>query len=357
VLIESAIILATVLTLVLGMLELGLLGFLQITVDAGAFLNAHQNVIGVNDPLGPADATHLVFPQIDPAAITNTVQTAPVANVPVDYGYNSPDAGVQAVSDVNRHGGASIMQPYISQTTITETPLSFLNNVFRVHSQASDANWLESMAEWGVANTNYGTPYTPGNNQLNTNVINNGENTPLYYMSLNFINHCATPGSWGTTDGVCPIQDVLALGMAEYLDINNWSNQTPGVGGPAGSTGPGGTTGTFEAAACHQRMYAKLASFFANVETEAQLHSTDPLNYIEYTYNPYYFNQSGYTDFSSTNASFFGRRPNRGTADAADLEATQAIQTIYSWDVERFQGQGGLGGIGDNPLHPTLGCT
>jgi hypothetical protein len=370
ILIESAIVTASVLTLVLGMLELGLLGFLQITVDAGAFLNAHENVIGVSDPLGAADATHEVLPQIQPTAIGNSVQTAPSPNVPVNYGYNG-NADQQLAAPTNRHGGASIMQPYLSQTTITQTPFSFMGNVFLVHSQAREVKWLESMAEWGVANTNYGGAYTAGNDQLNTNVLANGENTPLYYMSLDFINHCATNGAWGQSPkGVCPNQDVLSLGTGEYLDINNWSNGTAGVGGPANSTGPGGSTGTFEVAACHQRTYAVLAYFFENLAAnnygDSAGFATDPLNYIETTYNPYYYNgnwtgNTPYNNFSSTNASFFGQYPgealNGGTSHNLDTEATQAIRTIYDWDVEKFQGQGGLGGIGSNPLHSTAGCT
>jgi hypothetical protein len=42
VLVESAVVTAALLTIVLGMIQLGLVGFLQMTADAGAFLNAHQ---------------------------------------------------------------------------------------------------------------------------------------------------------------------------------------------------------------------------------------------------------------------------------------------------------------------------
>jgi hypothetical protein len=363
ILVESALVTASVLTLVLGMLELGLLGFLQITVDAGAFLNAHQNVIGVNDSLGPADATHQVFPQIQPSAIVNTVQTAPSPTVPVDYNYNGT-AAQQSTSNVNRHGGASILQPYLSQTTISQTPFTFLGMPFRVQGQASEVDWLESNATWDATNANYGGAYTPGNNALNANVLKYGENVPVYYMSLDFVYHCATSGAWGTTSkGVCPNQDTLSLGTGEYLENLNWSNGTAGVGGPANSTGPGGTTGTFEAAACHQRMFATLAYFFENLAENNYGNSAgfaaDPLNYIETTYNPYYYNgagSSGYQNFSASNVSFFGQYPNGATAHTLDTIATADIRTIYGWDVEHFQGQGGQAGIGNNPLHPTLGC-
>jgi hypothetical protein len=362
ILVESALVTASVLTFMLGMLELGLLGFLQITVDAGAFLNAHQNVIGVKDALGPADATHLVFPQIQPSAIVNTVQTAPSPTVPVNYGYNGTTAQQSAAAN-NRHGGASILQPYLSQTTITQIPFSFLGAPFRVHSQASEVNWLESDVTWDASNANYGGAYSAGNNALNANVLKQGENVPVYYMSLDFIYHCATPGAWGVSPkGTCPTQDTLSLGTGEFLDNLNWSNGTAGVGGPVNSTGPGGTTGTFEAAACHQRMYSTLAYFFENLAQNNYGNSAafagDPLNYIETTYNPFWYNQqTSYTNFSSNNASFFGQWPNGATSHTLDTIATADIRIIYGWDVEKFQGSGGQGSIGDNPLHPTLGCT
>jgi hypothetical protein len=365
--VESAIVTASVLTFVIGMLQIGILGFLQITLDAGAFLNAHQNVIGVNDPLGPADATHLVFPQIKPSAIVNTVQTAPSPSVPVDYGYNG-SAAEQAASANARHGGASVIQPYLSQTTISQTPFSFLNQGFTVQGQATDADWLETEPEWGVANLPYGGAYSATNTQYTASQFTLGDNSPPYYMSFNFTIHCKTPGAWGVpggSRGICPSQGVLPLGVGEYLDTLNWSNGAAGVGGPATSTGPGGTTGTFEAAACHQRMLATLAYFFENLKENnygnSAAFASDPLNYIETTYNPYYYNRTGYTDFSSTNASFFGQWPNGATAHTLDTQATAAIRTIYGWDDQASynyppNGQTALYNVGINPLNATAGC-
>jgi Flp pilus assembly protein TadG len=357
ILVESAIVLAAILVFVLGMLEFGLLGFMQITVDAGAFLNAHQTAIGVNDALGPADATHLVFPQIQAASIANAVQTAPSPNVPVDYGYNGTTSE-QAAAGTNRHGGASMLQPYLSQTTISQSVFSLLNQNFSVHSQASEPNWLESAPLWDAADVNYGTAYSASNSEIDSSIFANGENSPLYYMGLDKINHCPTPGSWGNPSGsrgICPNTDILTLSSGEYLDYYNWSNGTAGIGGYANSTGPGGTTGTFEAAACHQRMLSTLVYWFqylnANVYGNSAGFATDPFNWIETTYNPYYYNRSGYTNFSTV--SFFANRPNGAASDGIDTLATNAIKEIYGWDVETYLGYG----LGVNPLYPTRGCT
>jgi hypothetical protein len=356
IIVESAIVIAALLVFVLSLLQFGALGFLQITVDAGAFLNAHQNAIGVTDPLGPADATHQVFPQIQSASISNTVQTAPSPYVPTDYLYNGTTSE-KASAGTNRHGGASMLQPYLSQTTISQNVFSLLNQNFAAHSQASEPTWLESAPLWDAADIDYGTAYSATNSEINSSIFANGENSPLYYMSLNKINHCTTPGSWGSSGsrGICPAPDILTLSSGEYLDYYNWSNGTAGIGGYSNSTGPLGTTGTFEAAACHQRMLSTMVYFFQYLEANDFGNSagfaTDPLNWLETTYNPYYYNRSGYTNFSTVN--FFSQRPNGASSDGIDTLANNAIKEIYGWDVENYLGAG----LGVNPLYPTRGCT
>jgi hypothetical protein len=360
--VESALVVASILVFVLGMLQFGLLGFIQITVDAGAFLNAHQNAIGVNDVLGPADATHKVFNQIQSASITNTVQTAPSPLVPVNYGYNGTTAQ-QTASGTNRHGGASVLQPYIAQTTIVQNVFSFLNQSFTVHGQASEANWLESEPYFNVGNASYGSPYSATNTQLNTSVFTQGENTPLFYMSLNYVHHCETPGTWGNSTGssrgVCPSPDTMVYGVGEYLDTTNWAIANPGIGGSPTCAGAYGCPGTFEAAACHQRMLSTIVFFFqylkGNYAGNSAPFATDPLAWLEKAYNPYYFNQSGYTNFR--NANFFAQAVNGYGSDAIDGLANNAIKTIYGWDVDHgYYGSGGLYGVGNNPLSPTAGC-
>jgi hypothetical protein len=358
VLVESAIIVSSLLVFVLSLLQFGVLGFLQITADAGAFLNAHQSAIGVNDALGPADATHQVFPQLQTSAITNAIQTAPTPTVPVDYGYNGTTSE-QANASTNRHGGASMLQPYLSQTTISQSLFTILHQNYAVHSQASEPDWLESAPLWDAANINYGSAYSATNSEITSSIFANGENSPLYYMGLDKINHCPTPGSWGSTAGasrgICSNQDILTLSSGEYLDYYNWSNGTAGIGGYSTSTGPGGSTGTFEAAACHQRMYATLVYWFLYLKGNNYGNSagfaSDPLNWIETTYNPYYYNKSGYTNFSTVN--FFTNRPNGAASDGIDTLANNAIKEIYGWDVETYLGYG----LGVNPLYPTRGCT
>jgi hypothetical protein len=368
---ETALVTYFVLGLVLGALQLGLLGFLQITVDAGAFLNAHYNALGSSGSdaaftsTEAASATTSVLPQIPSGEIgAPVVQAAPSPTVPVDYGYNGSQAEQQTAAG-NRHGGASMMQPYIQQTAIDFVPLTFLNLPFRVNSQATEAVWLESTPEWDVTNSNYGSPYAGGNSAVNANYFSEGENTPPYYVSFNFVKHCNKPGDWGypgSPEGqaTCPSQnaDFLSLGVAEHLDIYDWANPAAGTSGPVYSTGST-STGTFEEMACHQRAFSKVADFFVAAKNAS---GGDPFNYLERNYNPYWYNstQYGATYANFSGAKFFTQTAPSGAATStsnADGAAGAAIGEIYSFDVERQTGPSNLGtNPGDNPLHPAAGC-
>jgi len=279
--------------------------------------------------------------------------------VPVDYGYNDPSPSVVASSSVNRHGGASIMEPYLSQTTISQSVFRLFNESFNVQSQASEPNWLQSAPLWDAANVNYGTAYSASNSEINSSVFENGDNSPLYYMGFDKIWHCPTAGSWGSPGsspgrGLCPNEDLLTMSSGEYLDYYNWSNGTAGIGGYATSTGPGGSTGTFEAAACHQRALSALVYWFIYLKQNKASFATDPLNYLETTYNPYYYNRSGYTNFSTAN--FFLNRPNGAGSDGIDTIVNSDIKEIYGWDLESTT-YVSPGNLGQNPLYPTKGCT
>jgi hypothetical protein len=289
-----------------------------------------------------------VLKQIPVGDISASVQTAPAPDVPVGYGYASTPGSPP--SNSSRHGGASMMQPYLSQSNISFTPFSFLTFPLHVQSQAVEANWLETAPEWDIADSNYGGAYNSANTSYNANYFTNGENTPEYYVSFNFIKHCPS-ALWQSAS--CPNENALSLGVAEHLDNYNWQFPQTGVSGsPTDSGGnPQASTGTFEELACHQREFATIAAFFASTG------SADPFGYLQAKYNPYYYNYSAnVTNFS--NGRFFSQTAD-GTALTAQAQAANsAINVVYGWDVERQYGSNGLGtDPGDNPLFPYKGCS
>lgn len=359
VLVETAVVTAAVLTLVLGALELGVLGFIQITVDAGAFLNAHYNAIGASGTQA-SNATVAVFPQIKAANISTQVQPAstPDPTFMIDYGFGAPNASN------NRHGGASMMQPYLQQTQIQQKVFSLLGLNFYVQSAATEPNWLESDQEYNLQGSPYGANQFTGTTDPRTtaNYFSAGENTPFYYLSANYMLACGTAGSWGVSNGNCPNTLFHALGMAEHLENWNWGNANAGVSGPTYNySNPTylASTGAFEEMACHQRMYSQIGKFFSDANTSAAAASTDPLNYIEYYWNPYNGNRyNGAGTHGTPTWVFFNTdvQSTHSTLDAEGTTASTAITNVYSWDYD-WDGSPGLEQApGQYPLNPGGGC-
>jgi hypothetical protein len=134
----------------------------------------------------------------------------------------------------------------------------------------------------------------------------NGENTPPYFVGFHYMKYCEvafSSGSWTSCPGV---QDWAALGLAEYLDEDNWARTQAGVGG---------SDAVFKEMLCHQRTFANVA-----VLVEAAT--------------------------------------SRADAAAALPESQSDIATIYSWDSRTPGGYppSDYRGPGDYPLHPDAGC-
>jgi hypothetical protein len=362
VMVESALVVSAMLTLMLGMVELGIVGFQQLTIDAAGFLNAHQNVIGVNDTNGPNDATSQVFPNVKPSNyVGTTIQTAPSPAIPVDYGYNGTAAEQQS-AQANHVGGASVVQPYILQTQLKKTLFNVFGFSIAVASTASEPEYLETNLDYGVSNLNYGQSNT--SSLYRSNLYTNGEETPQFFATWANMQACNNAPAWtvagcpnssqyydagASANGLTaygPREDALAMG--EYLDVNNWSmgstTATTGLGasGPVCATTSCTTTGPFEAAACHQRIYSALASFFI---------ANPDLNTIETTSNPLYYNA-----VQHNNVQFFGQANSFQTYPPLSNNFAANVQKVYGWDLDSLNNYTGVS-QGVNLLHPTAGCT
>ncbi len=281
VLAETAIIAAAMLTFMLGMVELGVIGTEQLTLDAAGFLNAHQNVVGVKDVNGVNDATSQVFPNVKPSSYLGaTIQVAPSPTVPVDYGYNG-SSSEQANASTSHVGGASLVQPYILQTNLKQKLFTFLGVNVSAASTATEPEFLETNLDYGVSNLNYGQSNASA--LYRSNLFTNGEETPQFFATWANIQACDNAPPWQTQTCVNssayqdPISNFPAaygpredsMGMGAFLDTNNWyyggsGNAGLGISGPvctSATSCPG--TGPFEPAACHQRFYSAIASFVA----------------------------------------------------------------------------------------------
>ncbi|HMD01654.1 MAG TPA: hypothetical protein VKG44_01695 [Candidatus Baltobacteraceae bacterium] len=341
---ETALVVGVVLVMVLGAVQIGMVGYLQMTADAASFINAHQNVIGVSSGT-PASATASIFPEIKSSDITTAVLPAPVPTVYVDYGYNDPDPTVAASSISNRHGGAAIMQPSQMQSTVAKSSVtSILGVPIGVSGSMIEPQWMENGAHFDVSNLNYGST----DPSFQVNYFQNGENVPPYYVGFNYLMHCTDNQPW--TSGSCSSagQDFLAMGVAEHLDLSNWT--VPIMQGGSAISGTWGGTATaastasaFTQLACHQRQFAAVAQFLANYSDLPTLRATYPMKPLTHSTRadgslmPIF---QGFTGF--------------------DSPTNTAIQTIYGWDREITAGYPDprtYTGPGSAPVYPWQGSS
>jgi hypothetical protein len=399
--VETALFVSATLIFMLGIIQIGVLGYLQLTTDAAAYYDARANVLTVTSGT-PEQATHNAFPQISIANVQPTAVPAPTPSIAVDYGYNDPNPTVQANSASNRHGGASMMTPEQLQATVNVPGLvHILGNSLGVNGVAIEAKWVECGTHDDIANEGCSLA-SPGPYSQN-NYFTQGENTPPYFVGFNYLQECSLPGPWGEYTGQgdsdlywrnpsanssgstgyynwfqsfngagpgspagsppsnltvdwsnggtpCangnnngnPSISFLALGVAGFLDSTNWSDTSPGVSG-ASSTGTGQSV--FEAFACHQRVYATIAEYLqANpyqplVEWQSQEADPkqNPNNQIGLLTPVYDNGQGGAYAAGFTNMSV--------SADDGAIAIPEAIQSFGAWegftDNGHFPGQGG----------------
>jgi TadE-like protein len=361
-LVETALVVGVVLVMVLGAVQVGVIGYLQMSADAASFVNAHQNVIGVSSG-SPAAATAQVFPAFSSSNITTNVLPAPSPTIYVDYGYNDPNPTIAAASAENRHGGASIMQPSQMQSTVAKSSVATILGIpIGVSGSMIEPQWLENGAHFDVANDNY------GNNAANmqVNYFTNGENVPPYFVGFNEVEHCSSNLPWNSATP-CPVsssapnpQDFEAIGVAEHLDDSNWSipvNQGgSAVSGTWGGNAAGGANAsTFTEMACHQRNFAIVSNFLVNHPTLSGVQTAYPTLLTTGLQH----NATGTEPDGTTGPMPIFSGFGQSGAPGFDTTTSTAIATIYTWDREitgGYPNPSTYSGPGAAPLYPWYGC-
>jgi hypothetical protein len=402
VLVETALFVSAALVFMLGIIQIGVLGFLQLTTDAAAYFDARANVLTVSAGT-PEQATNLAFPPIAPGDIVAVAVPAPSPTIPVDYGYNGT-AVQQASAQVQRHGGAAMMQPEQEQSTVSVPGVAeMLGQSLGVNGQAIEPKWVECGTHDDIAGAACSLASPPPNSQ--NNYFTQGENTPPYFVGFDFMQQCAGQVQpWGVYTGANPQTygdgwtsknggggggtvgadwdqgpcanggnngnssiGFIAMGTAEFLDSTNWGDKTAGIGGACDPLG-GQSQSFFEAAAYHQRVYATIALFLETYPQQYMLElqsqegdsKVNPDNqFASWNVQGQYPAGSGNIAIPEHITSFANWE---GFVDSADYPGTgdqynKAVQTVYSWDVQIGQGNPPSDPTYNNPTHPDLGCT
>ncbi len=353
VLVETTLVTGMVLTLLLFSVQVGILGFLQITADAASFVDAHVHSVGtVSKTTNVENATAGSFPQLAPADIATTPLPAPSASIPVDYQYNGTKGEV-AQSQVSRVGGVSMLQPTLIQSNVRPHQVfNMFGNNIGVGGQDIEPQWEECGAHYNVGNA---SDLTCGGSNPSPNFqvdyFTSGENTPPYFVGFNYIKHCQNSQPWTTCSGggAGSGEDFIAFGVAEYLDACNAHRSTPGISGAAGDHC--GAEATFHEAACHQRVYSDLAAFFNNYVDLLKLYQA---------YGGQDDTQKGtifYALARNTPVSDFATW-SEFESDAKGMKVDSEIKQIYTWDehVQAGYTYTSKADPGQYPLNPDGGC-
>jgi hypothetical protein len=326
VVVETALTVGIGLTILLFSIQVGVLGFLQITADAASYVAARGAAVGTLPSTNPASAAHAAFKQIATTDIVSPASPSPAPSAPlgVNYEYN---VGYNA--NGSRHSGASVLQPLQVPTTVTtHGKENILGKLLGVGAQDVEAQWTECTPHFNTANTPYAQCGATGNPVgYNVNYFTSGENTPMYYVGFNFMLQCTQTLPW-TSCTTTP--QFLSLGVGSYLDTDNWAATTPGVNGSAYyySAGPGGRgvapSQTFEYMGCHYDRLNNLSFFFLHYPDLPSLYSGIPTE--------------GVGGWGTTIDAWLATKPTNFKnilsffSTTVDPGADPAIQQIYAWD-------------------------
>ncbi len=252
---ETAFVLTLMLSLLVGALRIALVGYEQVAADGAAFYSAHQQSIKDTYPdnasgLDPVAATHQAFGQSQSSQFSTNTYMPPQANVDTKYGFD--------VSN-NRHGGVSLMQPLQTISTVSHSAPSLLvfgsaGSVLTVTGVGVEPTFRETGIHGNIDGNDFGTNASFA---LANDYFTQGENTPPYFGGFHYMRFCAVADDPNTSWTGCPTTvSYLALGLAEYLDKDNWSRTPNGIA-PLNAA-------VFWETLYHQNVYAKLTNDPAN---------------------------------------------------------------------------------------------
>ena len=304
---ETAVMLGVALTLLFGTVQVGLVGYTQLSADGSAYVAAHAAMLGQN----PQNAMASPFPLITPANVS-VLPTAPPDPTTIQVNYQLTNASA-------RHGGVQVVRPAHLQASLAQNvlgdPMGVLPTV-GVGSGVIEGNMLVSAPGWDLASAPIDSSTTYANQ---IGYTSDDGNAPPYFVGFHVMIDCMAPapGYW------CTNAEYRSLGTGEFLDADNWGNSAVGAQ----------TGGVYQAMAYHYAVYQKVATILAAM-------ATPPPASTMYT----------------GNASDYGQPPAIDPVSTA-LPIDKCYQTVQSWDVQTPAQTGtNPDAYPLNPMGSTPGC-
>ena len=316
VLVETALVISVVMLIMLASIRLATIGFYQMSADAAAFFDAHASALR-RSCSSTGTVGNSVFTRIPLGSFTCITIAGQNWAMPVTGYRPFGDADPTHVL-----GGYSIVQGSQIRTTVDATAASIGLLPGGLKAPILGQAFEPQFDEYGVhynADTNQTGSLSWFTNRVD--YFTQGENTPPYFVGYRIMRTCgdalfgtvATAGQWVTTKvwtyvcnsrgrqckwkwvtttvwqpgtaangstpwSICTNVYWHGLGLAEYLDTDNWDFDNPGVG-PVDTTE--NAAATFQYAQCHQQLYVRFAQMLATYYASA-LPSTVTAAYADF---------------------------------------------------------------------------
>jgi hypothetical protein len=282
VLVETALTIFIILSLLYGGTQLGIVGVEQLRADGAAFTSSHAQALNVSEPTTGA---------ADPAAKAAGIYNG-VANTDVALASGKPPTTAESVNydftnTQGRHGGVSMLLPIqivstVLRKNVNNIVLGTTGSLFTLSGSTIDPAYLEVGAHGDIQGNAFNS--TAAFNDRN-DYFSQGENTPPYFVGFHYLTFCENTSSWNG----CPTnqQDYDAVGLAEYLDADNWGRASNGSVPNA----------VFTATLGHQNTFAEIAGALANAPSAQALYTNGALRWnqgvLDCIYNKWDSRQAG----------------------------------------------------------------
>jgi hypothetical protein len=299
---ETAITLSFTMLLLLGAMDLSLLGVYQMELDGKTFFFSHGIALGTANVNTLNTDLQGIFPDAPSMSLAGNIvdESPPSTDEPTNY--------TQWGATTNRYGGASLTRPWRieANTSMSVGNLSVLGLPFTLTSANVEGETMIGNHDDDAQGAQYNS------SQVYSTLVNpltqDDQNVPPYYFTLAFMWRCTNPFS---TSASCGTESLISLGLAEMLKSDNYNDLQNGVV----------PNGVFYYMGCHQNIYSAIGVLLESNTTRPVVTTS---NYTTSAFSEY------------TPGSLFN--------------------TVYSWDSDTIysENQGNAGQL--HPLPYETGC-
>jgi hypothetical protein len=273
VLVETALTISIILGLLYGTMQLGLLGVQQLRADGAAFTSSHAEALNLTEPtpsaVDPANKAAAMYQGVASTDVALANGQPPATSEVVNYDFSDTQG---------RHGGVSMLLPVqivskVVRNNVNGIVLGATGSLFNLSGSTIDPSYQEIGAHGDIQ----GDPFNSVSAfNGRADYFSQGENTPPYFVGFHYLTFCEDTSSWAA----CPTndQDYDALGIAEYLDADNWGRSFNGAV----------PNGVFTATLGHQNTFAQISLALAAAPTAQALYASGTLRWNQGVLNCIY---------------------------------------------------------------------